>query len=77
LERIRRDLLPVPHFQVVFTLPAQLRPLALANPREIYRLLFHAAWRTLQQLAGDSKHLGGKIGAVMVLHTSRRAGRIC
>ena len=69
LDRVRRDLLPVPYFQIVFTLPAALRKLVRANPRALYGLLFRAAWRTLKQLAADPKHLGGKMGAVMVLHT--------
>ncbi len=69
LDRLRCDLLPVVSFHVVFTLPGELRRLVLANQYELYGLLFRAAWQTLKQLAADPKHLGGKIGAVMVLHT--------
>ena len=63
------DLLPVPYFHVVFTLPEQLGPLALQNPRVAYGLLFRAAWDTLRDVAANPKHLGAKIGALVVLHT--------
>lgn len=63
------DLLPVPYFHVVFTLPEQLGPLALQNPRIVYGLLFRAAWETLRDVAANPKHLGAKIGALAVLHT--------
>lgn len=69
LERLRGDLLPVPYFHVVFTLPHELSRLALANRRALYGLLFEAAGKTLKQLAADPKHLGARVGAVMVLHT--------
>ena len=63
------ELLPVPYFHVVFTLPAELRPLALQNKRVVYGLLFRAAAESLQQLAADPKHLGAQIGCLAVLHT--------
>jgi hypothetical protein len=63
------DLLPVPYFHVVFTLPAVLGPLALQNPREVYGLLFRAAAETLLQIAADPEHLGAEIGFLAVLHT--------
>jgi Zn finger protein HypA/HybF involved in hydrogenase expression len=63
------DLLSVPYFHVVFTLPEQLGPLALQNPRVAYSLLFRAAWETLRDVAANPKHLGAKIGALVVLHT--------
>lgn len=63
------DLLPVPYFHVVFTLPEHLGPLALQNPRVVYGLLFRAAWETLRDVAANPKNLGAKIGALMVLHT--------
>lgn len=64
--------LDVRHFHVVFTLPKQLRPLALKNQRAIYGLLFKAASETLMQLGGDPKWLGAKLGVTMVLHTWTR-----
>jgi hypothetical protein len=64
-----QELLPVPYFHVVFTLPHQLGPLALQNPRLMYNLLFQAAAQTLLQVAADPKHLGARIGFLAVLHT--------
>jgi len=63
------DLLPVPYFHVVFTLPAQLGPLSLQNKRLIYGLLFRAASETLLEIAADPRHLGARIGFLAVLHT--------
>ena len=63
------ELLPVPYFHLVFTLPHELAPLALVNPRVVYGLLFRAASETLQQIAADPKHLGARIGGLLVLHT--------
>jgi hypothetical protein len=63
------DLLPIPYFHVVFTLPHELNPLALSQPRLIYGLLFRAASATLQAFARDPKHLGGTPGLIAVLHT--------
>ena len=63
------DLLPVPYFHVVFTLPSQLGPLALQNKRVLYSLLFRAAAATLHTIARDPKHLGADIGFLAVLHT--------
>ncbi len=63
------ELLPVPYFHVVFTLPQQLAPLALQNKRVMYGILFRAAAETIQQLALDPKHLGARVGILMVLHT--------
>ncbi|WP_162054538.1 IS91 family transposase [Pontibacter pamirensis] len=63
------ELLPVPYFHVVFTLPGTLHQLALHSPRIIYDTLFEAAWKTLLTFATDSKHLGARPGMVAVLHT--------
>ncbi len=62
-------LLPVEYFHVVFTLPEQLKPLALKNRRLIYNLLFQAASQTLLELAADPRRLGAQIGFTAVLHT--------
>jgi hypothetical protein len=69
LDRRRAELLPVPYFHVVFTLPASLAPLALQNKRIIYGLLFRAASRTLLTVARDPRHLGARIGVLAILHT--------
>jgi putative transposase len=63
------ELLPVPYFHVVFTLPQQIGVLAIQNPRRIYSLLFQAASETLLTIAADPKHLGASIGFLAVLHT--------
>jgi len=63
------ELLPVPYFHVVFTLPQQMGRLALQNAREVYRTLFRAAAETLLTIAADPKRLGAAIGFLAVLHT--------
>jgi hypothetical protein len=64
-----RELLPVPYFHCVFTLPHALNPLARGNPRVLYGLLFQTASATLQTFGRDPKWLGGELGLTMVLHT--------
>ena len=54
------DLLPVPYFHVVFTLPQLLAPLALQNKRVVYGILFRAASETLLEVAATPKHLGAE-----------------
>jgi putative transposase/transposase-like zinc-binding protein len=63
------ELLPVPYFHVVFTLPQQIGGLALQNAREIYNILFRAASETLLTIAADPKRLGAAVGFLAVLHT--------
>jgi hypothetical protein len=63
------DLLPVGYFHVVFTLPAELAPVAYQNKAVVYDLLFRTAAETLLTIAADPKHLGARIGATAVLHT--------
>ena len=63
------DLLPIPYFHVVFTLPHALNALAQGNPRVIYALLFRAAADTLLTFGRDPRHLGGTIGITAILHT--------
>jgi transposase-like zinc-binding protein len=62
-------LLPVPYFHVVFTLPEQLNPLALANQKILFDILFATAASTLRKIAADPQHLGADIGFTAVLHT--------
>ncbi len=69
IEARRAELLPVPYFHVVFTLPHELNGLAQYRPRVIYNLLFAAAAQTLQTFGRDPKHLGGEIGITAILHT--------
>jgi Putative transposase/Transposase zinc-binding domain len=68
-------LLPCSYFLVTFTLPAELRPLAFAHQKIVYGLLMRAAGAALQKLALDPQYLGGRLGALAVLHTWTRALR--
>ncbi len=63
------ELLPVPYYHVVFTLPAAIADLAYQNKAVIYDLLFKASAETLTTIAADPKHLGARIGITAVLHT--------
>jgi hypothetical protein len=69
LEQRCGELLPVPYFHVVFTVPHELNPLALANPKWFYDLLFASASQALLEIAADPKRLGARIGVLAVLHT--------
>jgi len=63
------ELLPVPYYHVVFTLPAPISDIAYQNKAAIYDILFKAAAETLITIAADPKHLGARIGLTAVLHT--------
>jgi putative transposase/transposase-like zinc-binding protein len=63
------DLLPVGYFHLVFTLPAEITPIAYQNKAVVYDLLFRTAAKTLLTIAADPKHLGARIGATAVLHS--------
>lgn len=69
LEAEADDLLPVPYFHLVFTLPDALDALALGNPRVVYDLLLRCAAETVLELAADPNHLGARTGMLAVLHT--------
>jgi len=72
-----KELLNVPYFHVVFTLPHELNGLCLAKPNEMYAILFKTAWATLSQFGDNPEHtvakkdktLGVKMGTIGVLHT--------
>ena len=63
------ELLDVPYFHVVFTVPAQIEVIAFQNQTVVYDILFRAAAETLRIIAADPKHLGAEIGFLGVLHT--------
>ena len=63
------DLLPVPYYHIVFTLPAAISDIAYQNKTVVYNLLFKASAETMLTIAGDPKHLGARIGLTSVLHT--------
>lgn len=75
LERVRwqearaEDLLPVPYFHLVFTIPSCLHEIFLAYPKVAYNLLFAAVADTVKQVAANPKNLGAQIGMTAVLHT--------
>jgi hypothetical protein len=63
------ELLPVPYFHVVFTVPAPVAEIAFQNKEAVYAILFRSAAETLRTIAADLKHLGAEVGLVAVLHT--------
>ena len=63
------ELLPLPYYHVVFTLPSAISAVAWQNKAEVYGLLFKAASETMLTIAADPKHLGARIGMTAVLHT--------
>ena len=69
LDRQAGHLLPVEYHHVVFTLPAEVAEVALANPGVLYDLLMRSAAATLRAVAANPKRLGAVVGVLMVLHT--------
>ncbi len=63
------ELLPVPYFHVVFTLPAEIAAVAFQNKAVVYTILFRTAAETLRTIAADPRHLGAEIGLIAVLHS--------
>ena len=63
------ELLPVPYYHVVFTLPAPIGEIAYQNKAAVYDLLFKASAETVMTIAADPKHLGACVGITAVLHT--------
>jgi hypothetical protein len=63
------ELLPVPYYHLVFTLPASITDIAWQNKAVVYDLLFRVASETLLTIAADPQHLGVRIGLTAVLHT--------
>ncbi len=69
IEKRKNELLPVPYFHVVFTLPDLINQTAMYKPKEVFNTLFETAWETMQEFAWDKKHLGAKTGMICILHT--------
>jgi hypothetical protein len=63
------ELLNVPYFHLVFTIPSEFNCYALSHGKIVYSSLFKAAWQTLEQFGANPKHLGGKMGMIAILHT--------
>ena len=73
LDERRRELLPVPYFHLVFTVPKELHGLIRTHQRVLYALLIRAAANSLMTLARDPRYVGGTIAVLCVLHTWTRA----
>src|SRR5262245_33745471 len=69
MEEREAELLPVPYFHIVFTLPSAIGDIAYTNKAAIYDLLFKAAAETMLTIAADPKHLGARIAITAVLQT--------
>src|SRR5579863_8269734 len=69
LEDRQAELLPVPYFHVVFTLPEEIAAIAYQNKEVVYGILFRTSAQTLRTIAADPRHLGAEIGFFSVLHT--------
>lgn len=69
VEDLTADLLPTAYYHVVFSLPHELHPIILGNRKQLFKLLFDSASKTLLQFAGDKKYLGGKCSITAILHT--------
>jgi ribosomal protein L32 len=65
----REELLPVPYFHVVFTIPEELNMIAYQNQAIVYKILFDTVSQTIMELAADHKYLGAQIGLIAILHT--------
>jgi hypothetical protein len=65
----QEELLPVPYFHVVFTLPDTLGKLCMHKPRAMYDMLFATAWSVLNSFGNDPKWLGAQAGMISILHT--------
>lgn len=73
LDERRRELLPVPYFHLVFTVPKELHGLIRTHQRVLYAILIRAAANSLMTLARDPRYVGGTIALLCVLHTWTRA----
>src|ERR1700692_3380889 len=69
IEGRHSELLQVPYFHVVFTVPEEIAAIAYQNKEGVYGILFQATAETLKTIAADPKHLGAEIGFFAVLHT--------
>ena len=61
IDKQQENVLDVPYFHTVFTIPKELYSLMYSNQKLLYDALYHAAHRTMTELSSDFKHLGAKI----------------
>jgi len=73
LENREEEMLPVPYFHLVFTLPAELRDVVRRNQKNLYGVLMQAAAESLMKIGMDTHYIGGQLGMLAVLHTWTRA----
>jgi hypothetical protein len=69
LQAREKELLPVPYYHVIFTLPYELRAFARRNQQKVYGLLIKSAAHSILKLAADPHYVGGRVGVMAVLHT--------
>jgi hypothetical protein len=69
IEQRKTELLPIPYFHAVFTVPPAIADIALRNKKTLFGILFRASAETLLRIAADPKHLGANIGFFSILHT--------
>jgi Putative transposase/Transposase zinc-binding domain len=69
IENRQSELLDVPHYHVVFTVPEEIATIAYQNKEVVYGILFQATAESLKTIAADPKHLGAEIGFFAVLHS--------
>ena len=69
IQKRQEELLAVPYFHIVFTLPDTLHPMALCKPAQVYNSLFKAAWGTIKVFGADPRYLGATAGMISILHT--------
>jgi predicted Zn-ribbon and HTH transcriptional regulator len=69
VEKRRGELLDVPYFHLVFTLPKELRPIVRQHQKTLYGVLMKASAQALIKLSADPRYVGGKVGIMAVLHT--------
>lgn len=69
VQKRQSELLPVPYYHIVFTLPDSLNVYALQYPKELYAILFKASWQTIEAFSKDKKWVSAKIGMIAILHT--------
>jgi hypothetical protein len=72
LEQRRQELLAVPHFHLVFTLPKELHGILRQHQKKMYGVLLKAAAHSLMKLAADPRYVGGRLAIMAVLHTWTR-----
>jgi hypothetical protein len=69
IEDRQSELLEVPYFHVVFTVPAEIAAMAYQNKEVVYGILFQATAETMRTIAADPQHLGAEVGFFAVLHS--------